>query len=45
MLDVAVGMMAGISVEEKGPATLRGLGGGRTFASSGTEEGDLPHRR
>ena len=45
MLDVAFGMMAAISVEEKGASHLRCLGGGRTFASLDTEEGDLPHRR
>ena len=42
-LDVALGMMGATSVEEK--RLLRSIGGGRTLASLGTEEGDLPHRR
>ena len=29
----------------KGASYIRSLGGGRTLASLGTEEGDLPHRR
>ena len=45
MLDVALGMMAAISVEGHGASYLRSLGGGRTLASLGTEESDLPHRR
>ena len=45
MLDVALGMMAATSVEEKGTSYLRSLGGGRTLARLGTDKGDLPHRR
>ena len=36
MLDIALGMMEAISVEEKGTCDIRSLGGARTSASVGT---------
>ena len=44
MLDVALGMMVVVCVEEKGASYLRSIGGGRTLASLVMEEGDLLHR-
>ena len=41
MLDVALGMMAATSVEEKGPATYVVSAVVEHLASLGTEEGDL----
>ena len=43
MLDIALSVMTASSVEER-TCNIRGLGGGRTPASVGTEEGGLPHR-